>query len=127
MRLKERREAKGISQIALSTQIGIPQTYLSLAESGNKDLPIEDMSALEAQLGDIEWEDQFSVNEKVMVFQAMMTLAEKYPLLCVIEFTRKVLQDRREKPIDKLQFYAHATQRQEFLYPPGVEVEGEGE
>jgi transcriptional regulator with XRE-family HTH domain len=127
MRLKARREAKGISQIALSTLTGIPQTYLSLAESGNKDLPIEDMSALEAQLGEIEWEDQFSVNDKISVFQAMFALSENYPLLSVLEFVKKTLQDRRDTdPLTKLQNYAAQTQV-EGLYPPGVEVEGEGE
>lgn len=122
MNLKAARELQNLSQMELARKTGIPQTALSLQESGTKDLELEDMAALEAKLqADLEWPDPLPMESKVAVFQAMQTLAEKFPLLTVLEFAKRTLTDRRDKtPISKLQFYAQVTQKQEGLYPAGM-------
>ena len=123
MRLKEARESKGLTQTELAQRTGIPQTYLSHQEAGFKDLDLDEMAACERELGTmIEWPSRFTEEQKSHALQAMVSLAERFPLVTVLEFARNTLTDRKDKvPIKTLRFYAAGAGEKGTLPPPEVE------
>lgn len=125
MNLKSLRELRGMSQALLSQRTGIPQAYISHAETGAGELDLDSVILIENELdARVNWVDSFSPAEKVQVLQALADLASRFPLVTVLKFGVEALSDKREKvPVKKLAIYAQIATRGigEGLLPPGVE------
>jgi transcriptional regulator with XRE-family HTH domain len=119
MKLRQRRELAGLTQMELSRRTGVPATYISQAEVGSRHLDLDSMIALEAELGRIDWPDNFSIGEKRQIIQAAAGLATRYPMAAVADFLKEVLKTR--SPVQTLRVYAQGVLgARESLLPPGV-------
>lgn len=125
MDLKSLRELRGVSQALLSQRTGIPQAYISHAETGARELGLDSVILIENELnGRVNWADGLSPVEKFQALQAVADLASRFPLITVLKFAVEALEDKRDKvPVKKLAIYAQIATRgsEGSLLPPGVE------
>ncbi len=127
MRLKEARESKGITQTTLSQITGINSAVLSQAETGQQPLSLENSIIVENALGcEVDWGDKFTHEEKEEIFEAMEALAEKYPLLQVLDSAKAILSKKATggEQANVLRFYQEQACKESLenlLLPPDIQ------
>jgi len=93
MNLEQFRILNRITLNELSVKTGIQVPTLSLYESGNTPIMLEDIFIIEKAIGTkLQWPENLTIKQKHDFLQSIITLAEKYPVVSVLNCANRVIK-----------------------------------
>jgi transcriptional regulator with XRE-family HTH domain len=122
MTLRELRTALGLRQADVACKIQASISDYSQYETGAMEPALEDMVILEREFGQqIDWSDPLTPRQRHEIVQAIVTLAENYPLSAVLDFGKRNLKQgiKMGNPGGLIKHYALSLDEAPLL-PPEV-------